>query len=118
VALLVHIDELPTGCHARTLAGRTGLDQSTISRAVGSLVGLGLVERGADPADGRAIVLALTDDGRAALAGAHRWYGEVLDTALAGWTPGEVAALPALLGRFTSDIEHVLGSDDILEVAR
>jgi DNA-binding MarR family transcriptional regulator len=118
VSLLTHIDELSTGCHGRELAARTGLDPSTVSRAAAPLVGLGLVERRADPDDGRVSVLALTAAGRGALADAHRWFGEVLDRALADWAPDQVAALCTALGRFTQDIEQSLGNHDTLEAAR
>ncbi|MET8094265.1 hypothetical protein [Micromonospora sp. NPDC005220] len=68
----------------------------------------------------RATFLAVTPAGRAALADSHRWYGEVLERALADWTPGEVAALSAALGRFTGDIETALANNDNdnLEAAR
>jgi DNA-binding MarR family transcriptional regulator len=118
VSLLMHIDEHAAGCHGRELAARTGLDPSTISRAVASLVANGLVERRADPADGRASVLVLTAAGTAALTDAHRWFGEVLDRALADWTAGEVGALCTALGRFVRAIEQSLGNHDTLEAAR
>ncbi|MER7334762.1 MULTISPECIES: MarR family winged helix-turn-helix transcriptional regulator [unclassified Micromonospora] len=118
VGMLMQIDRLPTGCHARELAARTGLDPSTVSRAIASLVGLGLVERGADPTDMRARVLTVTPDGRAALAEIFDWYGGVLDRALADWTPDEIAALSEALGRFTRDVETALGHHDNLEAAR
>ena len=41
-------------------------DASTISRQVAGLVKRGLIERRADPDDGRASVLVVTDDGRTA----------------------------------------------------
>ncbi|MGK5676799.1 MarR family winged helix-turn-helix transcriptional regulator [Micromonospora sp. URMC 106] len=116
--MLMQIDQLPPGCHARELAARTGLDPSTISRAIASLVGLGLVERRADPTDMRARVLAVTPDGRAALTEIFDWYGGVLDRALADWTPDEMAALSTAIGRFTRDIETALGHHDNLEAAR
>jgi DNA-binding MarR family transcriptional regulator len=118
IGLLTHIDEAPAGCHGRQLALRAGLDPSTISRAVAALVADGLVERRADPSDGRASVLALTPAGREALDGAQSWVGEVLDRALAGWSPAEVAALSAALTRFADDVERSLRSTDPLEAAR
>jgi DNA-binding MarR family transcriptional regulator len=118
VSLLMHIDEHPAGCQGRELAARTGLDPSTISRAVASLVVNGLVERRADPADGRASVLVLTAAGTAALSDAHRWFGEVLDRALVDWTPDEVSALCTALGRFVRAIEQSLRHHDTLEAAR
>jgi DNA-binding MarR family transcriptional regulator len=113
IGLLRHIDDASTGCHGRELSVRTGLDPSTISRAVAALVAAGLVERRADPSDGRASVLALTTAGREALTGAHLWVGEVLDRALSGWTPDEVAALSSALGRFADDIARSTRHPDI-----
>lgn len=97
-----------SGCHAKDLAARTGLDPSTVSRAVAGLVGHGLVERRADPDDKRATVLALTPAGRSALAEAQDWYRDVLERALADWHPDERAALTAALGRLVNDLEKTL----------
>ena len=123
VSMLMHIEELSSSCHGRELAARTGLDPSTVSRAVASLVVHGLVERHADPDDGRVSVLAVTAAGRAALSGALDWYGAVLDRVLAGWTPAEITALSTALGRFTHEIDRTLGHpsdrpDTTLEAAR
>ncbi|MEO3777497.1 MarR family transcriptional regulator [Micromonospora sp. B11E3] len=118
VSLLRRIDGLGDGCHARELALRAGLDPSTVSRVVAGLVAHGLVERRTDPTDKRASVLAVTPAGRAVLADTDDWYGQVLDRALARWTPAEVTALAAALGRFTHDIKDALGHHDTLEAAR
>lgn len=118
VPVLTHIDEFPDGCHVGALAGRIGLDPSTISRAVASLVDHGLVERRADPHDGRASRLVLTAAGRAALAGAQQHYGELLGRALADWTPEEITALSGALARFTSDIDSYLSHHNSQEAAR
>jgi DNA-binding MarR family transcriptional regulator len=118
VGMLLQIDQLSSGCHARELAHRTRLDPSTVSRSVAALVAHGLVERRPDPADKRASFLAVTPAGRTALAHTHGWYGEVLERALADWTPGEVEALSAALDRFTRDIEVALENHDKLEAAR
>ncbi|RKT56161.1 MarR family winged helix-turn-helix transcriptional regulator [Saccharothrix australiensis] len=115
VGTLTLIDRT-AGCHAKELARRTGLDPSTVSRSVAALVAHGLVERRADPADGRASVLAVTDAGHAVLAEARAWHADLLGRALAHWTPGEVEALTSALGRFTTDVEGALCST--LEAAR
>lgn len=114
VGLLRQID----GCQARELAERSRLDPSTVSRAVATLVADGLVERTADPDDRRASRLTLTDAGRTALTDTQDWYGRVLAGALTDWTPDEVAALSAALGRFTRDLEVALAHHDNLEDAR
>ncbi|SCG72993.1 MarR family winged helix-turn-helix transcriptional regulator [Micromonospora inositola] len=118
VGILMEIDRLSTGCHARELAARTRLDPSTVSRAVAALVAHKLVERRPDPTDRRASLLAVTPAGRAALADTNDWYGEVLDRTFADWTPGDVTALSAALGRFTRDLEVALAHHDNLEAAR
>ncbi|MEJ2855618.1 MULTISPECIES: MarR family winged helix-turn-helix transcriptional regulator [unclassified Saccharothrix] len=107
VATLTLIDR-SSGCHAKELALRTGLDQSTVSRAVGTLVAHGLVERRADPDDGRAGVPAVTDAGHAVLEQARGWYDDLLSRALAHWEPAEVDAVNAALGRLTADVEAAL----------
>ncbi|MEV1121835.1 MarR family winged helix-turn-helix transcriptional regulator [Actinosynnema sp. NPDC049800] len=106
----------PTGCHAKELAASAGLDPSTVSRAVAALVANGLVERRADPDDGRASILVVTERGHAELAAARDWYDRLLGRALADWSPEEVQALTTSLGRLTIDVEGALGST--LEAAR
>lgn len=106
----------PTGCHAKELAVHAGLDPSTVSRAVAALVANGLVERRADPADGRASILVVTERGHAELAAARDWNERLLSRALADWSPEEVKVLTEALGRLTTDVEGALGST--LEAAR
>jgi DNA-binding MarR family transcriptional regulator len=96
------------GCHGKDLAAHHALDPSTVSRAVTALVRLGLVRRFADPADGRASLLALTPSGRSALDETHRWYDDLLAGALHDWTPQELADFAATLHRFSTDVlSHV-----------
>jgi DNA-binding MarR family transcriptional regulator len=47
----------------KVLSARLGLDKSTLSRTVESLVGNGLVKRVPSPADRRSILIRLTDRG-------------------------------------------------------
>ncbi|MEU8264052.1 MarR family transcriptional regulator [Micromonospora sp. NPDC048999] len=118
VGPLMLIDRSAGGCHARELAERGRLDPSTVSRAVAALVEHGLVDRQTDPTDRRASQLTITPAGRAVLADTNDWYGQVLNRALADWTPGEVAALSTALGRFTRDLEVALAHHDNQEDAR
>ncbi|MEU8240848.1 MarR family winged helix-turn-helix transcriptional regulator [Actinoplanes missouriensis] len=112
--LLAEIDRLPTGSHARELAIQSGLDPSTVSRAVAALVSHGLVAREPDPHDGRATVLVVTVTGKAALAETLQWYERTLARALAGWSPEELAAFSHGLGRFTEAIDTALSTNDTL----
>ena len=84
---------------ASDLVLRLGLDKSTVSRQVASLVDLGLVDRAADPGDGRAQVLTPSAEGSARLlriraARRARWESD-----LAGWPADDVATLAVLLER-------------------
>ena len=58
----------PVRCARATSSNRLGLDKSTVSRQVAHLVDLGLVERAADPVDGRAQVLTPSAEGSTRLA--------------------------------------------------
>jgi DNA-binding MarR family transcriptional regulator len=84
---------------ATELVARLGLDKSTVSRQVATLVDLGLVDRAPDPADGRAQVLTPSAEGAARLARIRearraRWEADLSD-----WPADDIAALGELLGR-------------------
>ncbi len=92
----------------QALAELSHTDPSTISRHVADLVAQGLVRRLPDPADGRASLLALTDDGEAALAELRREREEHGSAALSGWSTEEITAFTASLARYTHDLEGLL----------
>ena len=96
------------GCHSKDLAARFAVNPSTISRAVGALVRLGLVCRGTDPTDKRAHFLAVTDAGRAVLAATESWYDDMLRVALDDWGDDDIAAFTAMLRRFTAGLDGYL----------
>jgi DNA-binding MarR family transcriptional regulator len=84
---------------ASDLVTRLGLDKSTVSRQVSTLVDLGLVERAADPADGRAQVLTPSPEGSARLAAIREVRRARWEADLASWPAEDVATLAELLGR-------------------
>jgi DNA-binding MarR family transcriptional regulator len=84
---------------ASDLVARLGLDKSTVSRQVASLVDLGLVDRAADPDDGRAQVLTPSAEGSARLARIREARRERWESDLADWPAEDVAVLGRLLGR-------------------
>jgi DNA-binding MarR family transcriptional regulator len=77
-----------------------GVSQPAMTQLVTRLEKDGLAERGSDPADGRAVVVTITEAGRAAVARRRQGRAEALGELLHGLTPAEhasiVAALPAL----------------------
>jgi DNA-binding MarR family transcriptional regulator len=84
---------------ASDLVARLGLDKSTVSRQVSTLVELGLVTREADPADGRAQVLSTSPEGAARLSRIRdvrraRWEADLAD-----WPAEDVDTLGELLAR-------------------
>jgi DNA-binding MarR family transcriptional regulator len=85
---------------ASDLVARLGLDKSTVSRQLATLVGLGLVDREADPVDGRAQVLRPSAEGAARLARIREARRARWESDMADWPLEDVAALAGLLGRF------------------
>jgi len=96
--LLVLLDDAGP-LRASDVVTKLGLDKSTVSRQVASLVALGLVDRTPDPDDGRAQVLSTSPEGHRRLsrlrdARRQRWEADLSD-----WPTSDVATLGELLGR-------------------
>jgi DNA-binding MarR family transcriptional regulator len=89
------------------LAASVHSDLSTVSRQVGALVAGGLLERRADPADGRACLLALTPAGEAAVADHEQRRADFFAAVLDGWAQDELLQFAGLLDRFTASYDHV-----------
>jgi len=97
---------------AGALAEAVHSDPSTISRQIAHLVKLGHVERTADPVDGRATLLAATDEGRRVFEENRRLRNERFSQILAAWSEADRATLAKMLGRLAGDIEGFMGSTD------
>ena len=78
---------------ASDLVARLGLDKSTVSRQVSTLVALGLVTREADPADGRAVRVRATAKGKRLLQEGRSRRVEALAMRLAALPAGDLATL-------------------------
>ena len=88
------------------LADAVHSDTSTVSRQVAQLVRLGLVERRADPADGRACLLAATPAGEEHFQAKRRRRNESFEEMLEGWSDRDRRRLRELVSRFNDDFEH------------
>lgn len=86
-----------------TLAEALGLDKSTVSRRVASLVQEGLIERRADPDDGRACILVPTAAGCEVIDENSRRRLDFFAQILAEWDTASVEELDRLLARFAED---------------
>ena len=86
-------------------------DPSTISRQVAQLVKAGLARREADPADGRASRLAVTETGLAACRQLHEARHALLSEALSDWPPERITAFADLFTEFNSSVEALLRRD-------
>ena len=80
-------------------------DPSTISRMVSGLVKTGLLERRADPADGRASLLAATDEGFRVIETERRRRAQVIAEVLGSWSDTDRKNLTGLLERFLEDYQ-------------
>jgi DNA-binding MarR family transcriptional regulator len=88
------------------LAEMVHADPSTVSRQTSALVQHGLLERRADPADGRASLLVATPEGRTVFEDNKRLRSRILAKALGQWSIVDLAALTVLLERLNTDLER------------
>lgn len=88
------------------LADAVYSDTSTVSRQVAALVRHGLVERRADPQDGRACLLAATEKGQEVLRQHRERQNETLACLLGGWERTDIRHLTSLLDRMNTELEN------------
>lgn len=97
-AVLVALRDQPA--RIGDIAERNIADASTVSRQVSHLTSLGLLEKVPDPGDGRAQLVALSDEGRALLdelvIRREAWFHELL----ADWPEEDVQAFISYVDRF------------------
>lgn len=86
-------------------------DPSTISRQAAQLVKAGLARREADPGDGRASRLAITDAGLVACERLHEARQAWVRDVLRSWPADRVAAFAGLFEEFNSSVEAQLRTD-------
>lgn len=107
--MLLHTLVCVGACRVTALAAAVCSDPSTVSRQAAHLVDLGLVERRADPGDGRASLLAITDAGRALLERARQRRDERISAIIEPWQHAERVQFAELIDRFTAGYEQSCG---------
>ena len=103
---LFHLDRAPM--RSSELAAALNADPSTVSRHVAQLVDLDLVRREADPADGRATLLVITEAGRRRVEGMRAMRREAFESAMTDWTQDELSTLVVLFDRFVDAAEQLI----------
>jgi DNA-binding MarR family transcriptional regulator len=86
------------------LARWTGSDPAILSRQVGLLEKEGLLERRADPADGRARVLHVTAKGRGVSERLRRVQDETFSALLRDWSTADLAGVAGLMERLVDSL--------------
>jgi DNA-binding MarR family transcriptional regulator len=89
------------------VAAEAGLSQPTVSRALPALERAGLVRRRPDHGDGRASLLALTDEGQSLVADTRAWLNTRLAELWAGLSVEEQRAAPGLLAKLIGFIDEL-----------
>ena len=84
-------------CRLTVLAAYEGVTQPAMTQLVDRLQGMSLLERTADPTDGRVVQVRITGEGRALLARRRAVRAERVAELLMRLSPGEQALLTAAL---------------------
>ncbi|MEV0433292.1 MarR family transcriptional regulator [Nocardia sp. NPDC050413] len=91
-------------CRQVDLAADLCISQSTLSRHVAELVNSGNIARRADPLDGRATLIHITDKGRDLLWRVRESRARGLRDALADWTEGEAEQATAVVHKLRDSL--------------
>jgi DNA-binding MarR family transcriptional regulator len=83
------------------------LDASTVSRHVQQLGDKGLIDRGPDPEDGRARIIAISASGRAALKRTFDQRRAFITEAIADWSEADRHRLRDAIVRLTNDLGEI-----------
>ena len=88
------------------LAHHFGVVPSTVCRHVQQLERQGLVDKKADPTDGRAVQLSPSDNGRKILNELKQAREAALTESLGTWSAKDQEALAGLLTKLRADLAH------------
>jgi DNA-binding MarR family transcriptional regulator len=87
---------------AATIAESFNIDKGAVSRQLTHLADLGLVTRVPDPEDGRAMLVAASDDAVRRLADVASHRRKWLDERLGEWSAEELSSFVETLGRYNA----------------
>lgn len=91
---------------ASSLVEAMSLDKGAVSRHLQHLEELGLITRTPDPADGRATLVAVTDDAVRRLASVADQRRVIFDERLAQWDDEDLSGFAAQMRRYNAALEE------------
>ncbi|WP_081709845.1 MarR family winged helix-turn-helix transcriptional regulator [Arthrobacter sp. 35W] len=91
------------------LAACIGVGKPSVSRQIAFLEQIGLVRKEADPSDGRAQSILLTEQGQARLRSVHQARKTALHARLADWSTAELEQFASLIAKLNQDYEQDFG---------
>ena len=93
-------------CRQNELAADMCISQSALSRQVSELVANGYIVRHADPQDGRASLISLTDEGIALLGRTRQGHARQLAEMLADWSEDDAKAACRTIHKLKEALAH------------
>ncbi|MEU9047241.1 MULTISPECIES: MarR family transcriptional regulator [unclassified Kitasatospora] len=90
-------------CSAADLGREIGLDRTTVTRRADRLEQARLLRRHPDPADGRATLLALTEEGHTIVSVTRQRLAAGIAASLAAWPQADAQAFARRLRRFVDE---------------
>jgi DNA-binding MarR family transcriptional regulator len=91
---------------ASDLVDLFSIDKGAVSRQVGALLDLGLIERTPDPEDRRAAILAITEEGSRRLSTIADMRREEVIDRLSGWSDEDLHGFVAMMARYNNALER------------
>ncbi|WP_427017001.1 MarR family winged helix-turn-helix transcriptional regulator [Pseudarthrobacter sp. P1] len=94
------------------LAACIGVGKPSVSRQIAFLESIGLVRKEADPSDGRAQAILLTDLGQGRMRSVNTARKQALHARLADWSTAELEQFATLIAKLNHDYENDFGPGD------
>jgi DNA-binding MarR family transcriptional regulator len=82
------------------------IDKGAVSRQVGALLDLGLIERSPDPEDRRAAILAITEEGSRRLSTIADMRRREVSERLSEWSDEDLGGFVAMMARYNNALER------------
>lgn len=102
--LLLHLNDNEQPQSVGELATKLALDNSTVTRQINAMEKCGLVEKKANPADGRSSLIVQSQHGKKLVESMHELRIKRIGNALQDWTPEDIDSLTMLSERLIQSL--------------